>query len=179
VAAATIASVAPFGVTGLDWFAGMAQENIDEFGAALKGEAAISEFLEKAAQAFAPSAAGGRGRAWRPGHGGRQECPHGRVRRGPGGVFRRSVSTGIAGWRDDDLAFTRPWGIRAQERSGAGCHLAGSAGTAWFPSTMAGGLRQTSRARKRGSSTTKVTCHSSTTSIGSSRTSSSWGTEQS
>ena len=25
--------------------------------------------------------------------------------------FRRSVSTGIAGWRDDDLAFTRDWGF--------------------------------------------------------------------
>jgi pimeloyl-ACP methyl ester carboxylesterase len=25
--------------------------------------------------------------------------------------FRRSVSTGIAGWRDDDLAFTRSWGF--------------------------------------------------------------------
>jgi pimeloyl-ACP methyl ester carboxylesterase len=25
--------------------------------------------------------------------------------------FRRAVSTGIAGWRDDDLAFTRPWGF--------------------------------------------------------------------
>jgi hypothetical protein len=25
--------------------------------------------------------------------------------------FRRAVSAGIAGWRDDDLAFTRPWGF--------------------------------------------------------------------
>jgi pimeloyl-ACP methyl ester carboxylesterase len=25
--------------------------------------------------------------------------------------FRRAVSTGIAGWRDDDLAFTREWGF--------------------------------------------------------------------
>jgi len=85
VAAATIASVAPFGVTGLDWFAGMGQENIDEFGAALKGEAAISDVPRKGGGR--PSRVhwrGGRGRAWRPGHGGRPECPHGRVRRGPG-----------------------------------------------------------------------------------------------
>jgi len=48
-AAATIASVAPSASPVSTGFAGMGQENIDEFGAALKGEAAISEFLEKAA----------------------------------------------------------------------------------------------------------------------------------
>lgn len=26
-------------------------------------------------------------------------------------TFRRAVSTGIAGWHDDDLAFTRDWGF--------------------------------------------------------------------
>ena len=26
-------------------------------------------------------------------------------------VLRRAVSTGVAGWRDDDLAFTRDWGF--------------------------------------------------------------------
>jgi pimeloyl-ACP methyl ester carboxylesterase len=29
-------------------------------------------------------------------------------------AFRRSVSTGIAGWRDDDLAFARNWGFNLE-----------------------------------------------------------------
>jgi pimeloyl-ACP methyl ester carboxylesterase len=27
------------------------------------------------------------------------------------GTFRKAVSTGVAGWRDDDLAFLRDWGF--------------------------------------------------------------------
>src|SRR5947208_11991340 len=38
IAAATIASVAPYDAEGLDYLAGMGQGNIDEFGAALAGE---------------------------------------------------------------------------------------------------------------------------------------------
>ena len=38
MAAATLAGVAPFNAHGLDWLAGMGEENIEEFGAARAGE---------------------------------------------------------------------------------------------------------------------------------------------
>jgi pimeloyl-ACP methyl ester carboxylesterase len=42
---AALATVAPWQAEGLDWFAGMSQNNIDEFGAALAGEADLREWM--------------------------------------------------------------------------------------------------------------------------------------
>jgi pimeloyl-ACP methyl ester carboxylesterase len=49
LAAASIAGVAPYAAKGLDWLAGMGPENVDEFGAAVAGEATLTEFLDGAA----------------------------------------------------------------------------------------------------------------------------------
>ena len=46
--AALIGGVAPYGVPGLDWMAGMGKENVAEFNAALAGEPALTEFLREA-----------------------------------------------------------------------------------------------------------------------------------
>src|SRR4051794_23110929 len=52
LAAASVAGVAPYdpdGVYGMrlaDWLAGMGQDNIEEFGLALQGEAAVRPFME-------------------------------------------------------------------------------------------------------------------------------------
>lgn len=112
VAAATIAGVAPYGAAGLDWTAGMGQENIDEFGAALNGEEAVSDFLETAAASLrnvtgAEVAAALGGLVTEVD----KNALTGELAEVLAESFRRSVSTGIAGWRDDDLAFTRPWGF--------------------------------------------------------------------
>src|ERR1700728_3271091 len=48
LAAATIAGVAPSDSPGLDWMARMAEENHEEFGAALAGEADLTTFLNGA-----------------------------------------------------------------------------------------------------------------------------------
>ena len=49
LAAATIAGAAPYDSPGLDWMAGMAEENHEEFRAALAGEADLTTFLNGAA----------------------------------------------------------------------------------------------------------------------------------
>lgn len=111
-AAATLASVAPYGVAGLDFLAGMGPENIEEFGAAVDGEERLNPYLEREVAAL-------------------RELTGSDVAAALGGLvsevdkqaltgeyaeilahrLRRAVSAGIAGWRDDDLAFTRPWGF--------------------------------------------------------------------
>jgi len=45
VGAICLAGVAPFNADGLDFLAGMGQDNIDEFGAAIAGESELEQFL--------------------------------------------------------------------------------------------------------------------------------------
>ena len=47
VAAACLAGVAPYGADGLDWLAGMGQDNVEEFGAAIAGEAPLRDYLSE------------------------------------------------------------------------------------------------------------------------------------
>ena len=46
-AAGTIAGVAPVDADGLDWMADMGDENVEEFGLAFAGEAALRPYLER------------------------------------------------------------------------------------------------------------------------------------
>jgi pimeloyl-ACP methyl ester carboxylesterase len=53
IGAATVGSIAPYDAEGLDWMAGMGQENIAGFSAAAAGDAALRTFLEGIAPSFA------------------------------------------------------------------------------------------------------------------------------
>ena len=112
LAAASIAGVAPYRANGLNWLAGMGQENVDEFGAAVQGEAALTAFLDSAAAAVGTVTGADVAQAL----GGLVIAADQAVLTGEfadhvAASLRAGVSTGIAGWRDDDLAFTTDWGF--------------------------------------------------------------------
>ncbi len=112
VAAATIAGVAPYPAEGIDWFAGMAAENIAEFGAAARGPDQLTALLEAEMDERPDIASSDIADAL-------GSLVTDADRAALNGWFadymaesmRAGVSAGIAGWRDDDLAFVRDWGF--------------------------------------------------------------------
>ena len=112
LAAASVAGVGPNGVDGLDFLAGMGPENVEEFGLAVQGEAALTPFLEQEATAL-------RGITGEQIVGALAGLISGADAAVLTGDFadslaaglRSAVSNGIAGWRDDDLAFAADWGF--------------------------------------------------------------------
>lgn len=112
IATASLAGVAPYPAEGLDWLAGMGQENIEEFGATLQGQDALETYLQREAATLHDVQPAEMATAMgdlvsdvdkAALTGGYAEFMAGRM--------RRAVSTGIAGWRDDDLAFVTAWGF--------------------------------------------------------------------
>jgi pimeloyl-ACP methyl ester carboxylesterase len=111
-AAATLASIAPPDAEGLDLVEGMDQENVEEFGAAVAGRASIEAFLTPHAERMRTLTAA----TVTAELGGLlsdvdQTALTGEFAEQAVVSFRRAVEQGIAGWRDDDLAFVRSWGF--------------------------------------------------------------------
>jgi pimeloyl-ACP methyl ester carboxylesterase len=115
-ACATIAGVGPFGAAGLDFLKGMGRDNQEEFGAALTGPSALQPYLERQAQVLAKvsgeQVAAALGDLVSPVDVG---ALTGEFAAWLATTFQQAVSTGIWGWLDDDLAFTRPWGFALDE----------------------------------------------------------------
>lgn len=112
LATATIAGLAPRSADGFDWLAGMGQENIEEFEASWKGRDALEPLIEREAgnlrevqPAAVAAALGGLVSDVD------KAALTGVFAEFLAGSFRRAVSTGITGWRDDDIAFAMPWGF--------------------------------------------------------------------
>jgi len=112
VGALSLAGVAPYQAEGLDWTAGMGQDNLDEFAASIAGEAELEAFLSSAYTGL--SAVTGADvieqmasllpevdREHLVGGFGDQLAEQ----------IRWSLATGIWGWFDDDFAFISPWGF--------------------------------------------------------------------
>lgn len=117
-AAAVLAGVAPYPAAGLDWFEGMGPENIEEFEAALVGEEPLTTYLDAAREFLAHVTGNQVGEAM----GGLIAPVDAAALTGEfadfvAASFRHAVLRGIAGWRDDDLAFVSPWGFELSEIS--------------------------------------------------------------
>ena len=113
---ATIAGVAPATAEGLDWPDGMADENREEFGAALAGTDALTAFLEEAAVGLS----GQTGETLAEALGGLVTEVDRRALTGSfadylASVMHAALEAGISGWHDDDLAFARDWGFTLDE----------------------------------------------------------------
>jgi pimeloyl-ACP methyl ester carboxylesterase len=112
VAAAALASVAPFDAEGLDWFAGMGEQNVEEMGAVLEGEEAHRASIERQREELLSITPAELVESWQ-------------TLLGPAdlevatGAFadfllehlRAGVEQTGEGWFDDDVAFMHPWGF--------------------------------------------------------------------
>ena len=119
LAAASVAGAAPYAAEGLDFLAGMGPENIEEFGLAARGADALTPFLDKEAQALGAIT----GEQIVAALGGLISGADAAVLTGEfademAQGLRGAVRTGIAGWRDDDLAFVKDWGFSLDALSG-------------------------------------------------------------
>jgi pimeloyl-ACP methyl ester carboxylesterase len=112
LAAAALVTVAPWGAPGLDWFDGMAQLNLDEFGAALAGEETLRAWMaahgEEYRHVTGDQLASALGEAIPPVD---REVLTGDEAESQAAGMRRALEHGFDGWVDDDLAFSRPWGF--------------------------------------------------------------------
>lgn len=111
-AVASLAGVAPYPAQGMDWFAGMGAGNIEEFGAALAGKDQLTALLTTfAAELDTVTGEGvieGLGDLLSPVD---RAALTGGFAEEMAEALRRALSNGIAGWRDDDLAFVADWGF--------------------------------------------------------------------
>ncbi|MGO9407876.1 MAG: alpha/beta fold hydrolase [Acidimicrobiales bacterium] len=114
----SIAGVAPYEADGLDWLAGMGEENLTEFKAAVEGEASLRPYVELGREHLAEVTAAGIveslasvlpdvDRAVLTDEFGEDMSSS----------FHEALRAGVDGWLDDDLAFVRPWGFDLREVS--------------------------------------------------------------
>jgi len=111
-----IAGIAPYDAEGLNFFEGMGEQNVDDFGLVLRGEEAMRPSYEADAEGLRHTDAAGliKGlgtllpdvdRAAFTAEFGEDMAAN----------FAEGLRTGVDGWVDDDLAFVAPWGFSLAE----------------------------------------------------------------
>jgi pimeloyl-ACP methyl ester carboxylesterase len=112
-AAATLAGAAPYGMPELDFMAGMDEANVEEFSTAVEGFDELDSYLrglqghfvEVTADSVVEGLSGLLSEV-------DKRAMTGQLAEEMAVTFRRTMGAGIAGWRDDDLAFVKDWGFQ-------------------------------------------------------------------
>jgi pimeloyl-ACP methyl ester carboxylesterase len=112
VGAISLAGVGAFGAADLNFLEGMGPENHDEFGAALKGEAVITQWMNENAVPMKQVM----GNDIREAFGGLigdadKAVLEGVVADDMAATMRNGLAVSFDGWIDDDLVFVKPWGF--------------------------------------------------------------------
>ena len=112
IAVAALAAVAPYDAEGLDFFEGMGEQNVEEFGTILEGEGAHRASMEKGREELLSATPEQLVELWQTLLG-----PSDRgVATGVLAAFlldhiRAGIGPSGDGWVDDELAFVAPWGF--------------------------------------------------------------------
>lgn len=111
-AAVAIASPAPYPIEGIDWFDGMGEDNVNEFGAAMEGRERLVDFIEHAAPSFMDGDVEHLIQAMRTLT---RPVDAAVLSKDVGEYLVNATRNGIKdrrdGWVDDDIALTSPWGF--------------------------------------------------------------------
>jgi pimeloyl-ACP methyl ester carboxylesterase len=111
-AAASLASPAPYEAEGLDWFDGMGEQNIEEFGVIFEGEEAHRASLERQREDLLAVSPDQLVELWQTLLGpADREVATGEFAASLLDHIRAGIEPGVEGWLDDDRAFADPWGF--------------------------------------------------------------------
>jgi pimeloyl-ACP methyl ester carboxylesterase len=110
--AATIAGVGPYNASGLDWAAGMGEDNVVEYGLAADDPDKLFEWMQPHVQALAAATP----EAILSSIGSLiskvdEASLTGEFAEEMAASFARAFENGAWGWYDDDLAIVAPWGF--------------------------------------------------------------------
>jgi pimeloyl-ACP methyl ester carboxylesterase len=116
VAAATLASPAPYAAEDLDWLAGMGEANVEEFDLVLAGREALEPAVRQAQTEFFAGGPDGLRQAMltvlSPLD---QEVMTAEFADWGFRVMSEGAAKRVEGWRDDDLALVEPWGFELSD----------------------------------------------------------------